>query len=111
MSTIRLEPDQLAELAQRIAQYLDPEPAGSTGLVDAATVAQELGVARSWVYSHAPELGARRLGTGTKGRLRFDLNEARAAFATVTPAGAPASTPRPRRKHQAAPAGSILRVR
>lgn len=44
-----------------------------TGLVDAAAVADYLGVKRSWVYEHADELRARRLGSGPKARLRFSL--------------------------------------
>jgi predicted DNA-binding transcriptional regulator AlpA len=43
--------------------------------VDAAAVAAVLGVERSWVYEHADELGARRLGSGPRARLRFDLEE------------------------------------
>lgn len=39
---------------------------------DARTVAHLLGVDRSWVYEHAKQLGAVRLG-GPHGRLRFDL--------------------------------------
>ena len=42
-------------------------------LVDAQAVADALGVARSYVYEHAQELGAVPLGTGPKPRLRFDL--------------------------------------
>jgi hypothetical protein len=41
-------------------------------LVDAAAVAAMLGVTRGWVYEHATELGAVRLGSGTRPRLRFD---------------------------------------
>jgi len=48
--------------------------------MDAARLAAELGVTRSWVYEHRDELGAVRLGTGTKPRLRFDLNTARRAL-------------------------------
>jgi hypothetical protein len=44
----------------------------STGLVDAATLAELLGVERNWVYAHAKQLGGIRLG-GPRGRLRFDL--------------------------------------
>jgi predicted DNA-binding transcriptional regulator AlpA len=44
-------------------------------LVDAATVAEYLAVERSWVYEHADELNARRLGSGPKARLRFSLSE------------------------------------
>jgi hypothetical protein len=44
-------------------------------LVDAAAVAAYLGVTPGWVYEHKEELGARRLGTGPKARLRFSLEE------------------------------------
>jgi hypothetical protein len=49
--------------------------------VDAATLAAELGVERTWVYEHAHELHPIRLGTGPKARLRFDALRVRAAFA------------------------------
>jgi hypothetical protein len=45
------------------------------GLVDAARLAERLGVSRDFVYAHADELGARRLGSGPRARLRFDLTE------------------------------------
>ena len=44
-------------------------------LVDAKDVAAYLGVEPSYVYEHAHELGARRLGDGPKARLRFSLAE------------------------------------
>jgi hypothetical protein len=50
-------------------------------LVDAATLAGELGVDRSWVYAHRDVLGVVRLGSGSKPRLRFDAQVARAALA------------------------------
>ena len=43
-----------------------PEP-----LIDASEVARLLGVSRWWVYSHAGELGAVRLGTGPRAAVRF----------------------------------------
>ena len=43
------------------------------GLADAAEVARRLRVHENWVYAHADELGAIRLGDGEKARLRFDL--------------------------------------
>lgn len=46
-----------------------------SGLVDAQVVADYLGVTRGWVYEHAAELQARRLGAGPKGRLRFSLED------------------------------------
>jgi hypothetical protein len=61
-------------IAQRVAELLTAEaPQAPSRMVDAATLARELGVERDWVYEHAEELGAVRLG-GPKGRLRFDRN-------------------------------------
>lgn len=40
--------------------------------LDVAAVAEALGVSRDWVYEHSSELGAYRLGSGPKARLRFD---------------------------------------
>lgn len=48
-----------------------------TPLVDAATLATELGVSRDWVYEHSDELGVLRLGNGPKARLRFDVATAK----------------------------------
>jgi hypothetical protein len=47
------------------------------GLVDARQLAHELGVSLDVVYSHAGELGAMRLGSGPRARIRFDLDRAR----------------------------------
>lgn len=41
-------------------------------LITASQVATGLGVTRDWVYEHAGELGAIRLGSGHRPRLRFD---------------------------------------
>jgi hypothetical protein len=46
-----------------------------TTLVDVETVARFLSVSPDWIYAHADELGARRLGRGPKARLRFSLHE------------------------------------
>lgn len=35
-----------------------------------------------YVYAHAAELGAMRLGSGPKARIRFDLDRARQALET-----------------------------
>lgn len=42
------------------------------GLLTASDVAAAYSVARGWVYAHADELGAIRLGDGPRPRLRFD---------------------------------------
>jgi hypothetical protein len=81
--------EQIAELlAPRMAELLlphvlaalsAPAPAASR-LVDAAELAGLLGVSRAWVYEHREELGAQRIGSGPRPRLRFDVETARAAF-------------------------------
>lgn len=68
-----LSPVAIEQIARRVAELLkEGGVAGSRRFVDAATLAAELGVERDWVYAHAKELGALRLG-GPNGRLRFDL--------------------------------------
>jgi len=69
----RLHPDDVEAIARRVAELLriDTEKLAAR-LVDAATLARMLGVERDWVYAHARELQAVRLG-GERGRLRFDV--------------------------------------
>jgi hypothetical protein len=75
MSEITLSPDQLLladAIAERVIRLMGPR-AVEGQLVDAATVAESLGVKRDYVYRHAKRLGAKR-PSGPGGRLRFDLN-------------------------------------
>lgn len=73
--------DELVErIARRVAELLRDQPSQTSDepvrpvrLVDAATLADRLGVRREWVYRHARQLEAIRLG-GPRGRLRFDLD-------------------------------------
>jgi hypothetical protein len=68
-------------VALRVVELMrNGSPPGDRRLVDAATLATELGVTRSWIYEHRDELGVVRLGTGTKPRLRFDVETARQAL-------------------------------
>lgn len=62
-------------IAQHVAKLIrdDAREEARNRLVDAATLASELGVERSWVYEHANELRPIRLGTGPKARLRFNV--------------------------------------
>ena len=103
--TVRLADDQLDALASRIAAKLARH--NGAALIDAATLAAELGVDRSWIYAHAAQLGAVRLGDGSRGvPLRFDRERARQAFATV---GDPTpDVPRSRRRNPTRAPGSIL---
>ncbi|HXS48323.1 MAG TPA: hypothetical protein VN756_12775 [Solirubrobacterales bacterium] len=73
---VRLAPDSIESLARRLAELLVPaEPLQRRRLISAEEVASWWGVGRRWVYDHAEELGARRLGAGRRPRLRFDPDE------------------------------------
>lgn len=75
MSAVHLDDASIEAVALRVAELIRDEAVtgGSSGeLVDAAEIARCFGVSRDWVYDHADELGAVRLGDGPKARLRFD---------------------------------------
>src|SRR5215218_10570219 len=91
----RAEVEAIAEsVVERISELIRPRL--WLGLVDAADVARRLGVHENWVYGHADQLGAIRLGDGEKARLRFDLERvARAIGATeLEPTGRSPGRPR-----------------
>lgn len=69
---IKLDPETVDAIARRMVELLDQQGLRKRELVDAAELARRLGIERSWVYSHAIELGAVKLGGGPKPRLRFD---------------------------------------
>lgn len=60
---------RVVEMIQEQGMLADSSP--SNAWLDAAGVAQRLGVTREWVYEHADELGAVRIGSGCRPRLRF----------------------------------------
>jgi hypothetical protein len=86
---VRLDPASIEAIAARVAELLAPrlEPPVRTPprLLSAAEVAKWWGVERSWVYAHATQLGARRLGAGERPRLRFDPDEVAARLAELEP--------------------------
>jgi hypothetical protein len=61
--------------------------------IDAAEVARRHSVSRAWVYAHARELGAVRLGTGDRPRLRFDPAEVRRRLQAYVPSPLPPAAP------------------
>jgi hypothetical protein len=69
---IKLDPQTIDAIARRVVELLERRGLQRRELVDAAELAKRLGIERSWVYSHAIELGAVKLGSGAKPRLRFD---------------------------------------
>ncbi len=69
---IKLDPQAVEAIARRVVEILERRGLQGRELVDAAELARRFGIERSWVYSHAIELGAVKLGSGPKPRLRFD---------------------------------------
>lgn len=69
---IELDPQATEAIARKVVELLEKRGLQKRDLVDAAELARRFGIERSWVYSHAIELGAVKLGSGAKPRLRFD---------------------------------------
>lgn len=94
-------------IAQRVAELLHAGPAAPAPdqrLVTAHELARTFGFTRGWVYEHADELGAVRLGDGNRPRLRFDPATVRERLASCSPnkqsaaPEAPAGATHPRRR-------------
>lgn len=96
-----LTDEEIETVARRVAELIRGPADGAVRFVDAQQVAEVLGVDREWVYAHARELGAIRLG-GSRGRLRFDLQRVRRALSDARPAAPPppesTARRRPRRR-------------
>ena len=110
-----LDEDDIAAIAASVVDLMTrpDQPRRATGrLATASEVARALGVSRSWVYANKVRLGAIRLGSGPRARLRFDLAEAQAAFAANPghqPDPEPTLPPRRRaRRKRALPDGVAL---
>lgn len=59
---------RVIELLHERTQHLQhPE-----SLIDVAELARRTGLSRTWIYEHARDLGAIRLGDGPRARLRFN---------------------------------------
>jgi hypothetical protein len=75
---LRIAPGSIEAVAQRVAELVaaaTAEPAPRPERITAEEVSRWWGVSRRWVYDHAEELGARRMGSGRRPRLRFDPDE------------------------------------
>jgi hypothetical protein len=59
-------------VANRVADLMRMGQTSAPELVDTAEIARRFAVSRDFVYEHADDLGAVRLGNGPKARLRFD---------------------------------------
>jgi hypothetical protein len=108
---VDLTPQAVEQVASRVAQLLHrqqqhQEQREMIGMLTVSQLAQHLSLNRAWVYEHAEELGAIRVGHGPKARIRFDLHTAKTALqrahvhvapgtepVKVAPAGPPAAGP------------------
>jgi hypothetical protein len=81
---LRFDPTVVDELADRLsavlvqrvldairAEGLIPRASEAEAWLSAKDVAKRLRMSREWVYQHAEELGASRIGNGRRPRLRF----------------------------------------
>jgi hypothetical protein len=104
---VRLDPADVEAIAQRVADLIDARPPRAVRYVDAAHLAEALGVERDWVYAHARQLGAIRLG-GPHGRLRFDLpNVQRTLSEQVLARHPPPAARRPGRRRERNATGGV----
>jgi hypothetical protein len=120
-------PEVATQIVEQVrAMLATPTSAIRPQVINAARLAERLGVTRGFVYEHADELGGVRLGDGPRARLRFDLDRALEAWnarstsersqPTRTPA-APGSASAPRRARTGRRAaglpepGSVLAIR
>ncbi len=75
---LHIAPESIETIAQRVTELVAAaaaEPALLPEHLTAEEVSRWWGVSRRWVYDHADDLGARRLGSGRRPRLRFDPDE------------------------------------
>ena len=119
MTQVTLTDEQLDRLADRLAARLADRlaereaPRGLRRRVSAGELAVMLGVSRDTVYQHAAELGALHVGNGKRPRLRFDVEEALAAWSArqsskrSQPSDAPADAGRPARRRRRAPGSDL----
>jgi hypothetical protein len=111
VSDSQLSPHDLAlidAVAERVLELLEErnELRGGLRFVSADELAALLGRSREWVYDHADELGGRRIGTGRRPRLWFDVDQAvsgrRTSEGSQRP-DSPAPAGRSRRRRQRTP--------
>jgi hypothetical protein len=75
-----LSAEDVEAVARRTVELLRGDRPSAFTLVDARELAAVLGVSVDYVYSHSTRLGAVRLGSGRRARIRFDVDMARRAL-------------------------------
>jgi hypothetical protein len=106
-----LAPEDVDAIAHRVVELLAEGQQPNPALVDAITLARILGVSSAYVYEHADELGAIRLGTGPKPRLRFDVTQATSTHQKTTPVIAPRDMAPRRHRRRSTPQPTVLKSR
>lgn len=108
---VRLDASSIEAVALRVVELLregDSDIAvAAPELIDAAEVARRFRLSRDYVYDHADDLGAIRVGNGPRPRLRFDpavvakrltpCSDSKGSQATEPRTGQPKTRPRRRR--------------
>jgi hypothetical protein len=117
MSADRLtgsDPAFVDAVARRVVELLRAEgelPLAGPRLMTVAQVRDELGVSADWLYANAEALGAIRLGSGPRARLRFDRTTIAQRVATLASDGRRTRSARGRRKRaRAAEDGGLLPI-
>lgn len=87
---LRRAVEAVEALGERLAALLEGQQAAErekvpARLLSAAEVSQLWRINRRWIYDHATELGARRLGEGPRPRLGFDPDELRDRLGAPAP--------------------------
>jgi hypothetical protein len=115
-----IDPQDIEAIAHRVVELLEERGlAADVGprLVSAAEVARRLSRSRPWVYDHADELGAVKLGTGDRPRLGFPPEAVEAYLSARSgrvgsndQGPAPERTPSKRRRKNGKPDVQLLPV-
>lgn len=108
------DPAFVEAVARRVVEMLREEGELSVGgprLMTVAQVRDEFGVSADWLYANAEALGAIRLGSGPRARLRFDRTTIAQRVATLASDGRRAGSARGRRKRaRAGEDGGLLPI-
>ena len=87
------------------------KPDADFRLVTARELAEYLGVSPAYVYAHSHELGARRLGSGPKARLRFSIADVDAALLTSCSDSRESPVAKPHPRVQCPQPGELVPIR
>lgn len=105
-----LDDASIEAIAKRVVELLRAEGSSDAQMLDASGIAKRFGVSRHFVYEHAEELGAVRIGKGSRPRLRFDVARSAQFFQARRRPPEPVKVPRGRSR-RAIPRPDLLPVK